>query len=132
MPYFNNVVLVGYINKRGVEVRQTSKMAVATFGITVREKWGKKVDDIHFQDCVVFGNSAEAAGKYLAAGDCVLVHGKLKTEQYEKDGKNIVRVKLMVSSWKNMSPRVEQGATPPPGDYSPDDDYQGDDYQIPF
>lgn len=129
MPYFNNVVLVGYINKRGVEVRQTSKMAVATFGITVREKWGN-VNDIHFQDCVVFGNSAEAAGKYLAAGDCVLVHGKLKTEQYEKDGKNIIRVKLMVSSWKNMSPRVEQGATPPPSDYQTDD-YQDDD-QVPF
>jgi len=91
MASFNQVTLVGNIT-REVELKHTqSGMAVANLGLAVNEKRkdasGQYVDETVFVDVTAWGRTAEVAAEYLRKGSPVLIGGRLKFDQWEKDGK---------------------------------------------
>ena len=51
-----------------------------------KTKEGEKKESTTFVQAVAWGKLAEACNEYLSKGDCVLVKGKLKYQQWEKDG----------------------------------------------
>lgn len=64
--------------------------AVANFNIAVddsyKNKAGEKVEQTEWVRCSAFDKTAEYLAKWLLKGKRVLVVGKLKTREYEKDG----------------------------------------------
>ena len=98
MASFNQVVLVGNM-VRDPEVKALNNgSSVAKFTIGMTRKWqtenGEKKEEATFVDIDSFGKTASVVEKYLRKGDPVLVEGRLKMEQWEKDGQK--RSKLMV------------------------------------
>lgn len=98
MPAFNRVVLVGNVT-RDPELRHIpSGMAVAEVGIAINDKIKKGdqwVDDVTFVDITVWGRTAEVACQYLSKGSPVLFEGRLKLEQWEKDGQKHSKLKVV-------------------------------------
>jgi single-strand DNA-binding protein len=87
---FNQVAICGNLT-RDVEVKYLqSGTAVATLGLAINEKrkqgenW---VEETIFVDVTCWGRTAEVAGEYLKKGAPVLIGGRLKFDQWEKDGK---------------------------------------------
>jgi single-strand DNA-binding protein len=95
---YNRVVLLGNLT-RDIEVKYIqSGTAVANASLAVNEKRkdnnGQWVEDVTFVDLTLWGRTAEVAGEYLSKGSPVLVEGRLKQEQWEKDGQK--RSKMIV------------------------------------
>ena len=98
MASFNRVILLGNIT-RDIEVRYLqSGMAVADIGLAVNDRRknqsGEWIEETTFVDVTLWGRTAEVAGEYLSKGSPILIEGRLKLDQWEKDGQK--RSKLSV------------------------------------
>ncbi|MAT72281.1 MAG: single-stranded DNA-binding protein [Planctomycetaceae bacterium] len=97
MASFNRVILVGNLT-RDPELRYISSgTAVSEIGLAVndRVKRGDQwVDETTFVDVTLWARTAEVANEYLSKGSPVLIEGRLKLDQWEKDGQK--RSKLRV------------------------------------
>lgn len=95
---------------RDIELKYTaSGMAIASMSVgtnerrKVNEEW---VDEPCFTDCTAFGKTAEIAGEYLSKGSFVVLEGRLKFDQWEKDGQK--RSKLGVVIDKLIMPNSKK------------------------
>lgn len=80
---------------RDVEVRYLQNgTAVCDIGIAV----GGIKDEVDFFDVTVFGQTAEYLGQYAKKGNKVSVKGRLKLDQWEKDGEKRSKVKIVADS----------------------------------
>lgn len=122
--------------------------AVANFSIACDDSYkdkqsGRKVERTEWVRCVAFGKTAEFLGEWLEKGKRVLVVGKLKTREYEKDGEKRYSTEIHVqpgteiidwperdasrqaagpSSARQPAPRQQQPAQQPAPDYDSFDD----------
>lgn len=87
----NNVSLVGRLTK-DVELRYTTKKvkAVGSFVLAVDRDARKGISEktTDFIPIVVWGKTAEFAGKYFAKGHRVALQGSIHTRMWEDDKKN--------------------------------------------
>ena len=87
----NKVILVGNLGA-DPETRYTpSGTAITTIRIATSESWkdkqtGEQQERTEWHRVKFFGRLAEIAGEYLKKGGQVYVEGRLRTEEYEKDG----------------------------------------------
>ena len=84
------------------ETRYTPQgLAVCNFAIACNNKYknksGEECEEVYFQNCVAFGNSAGFIAQYVTKGDLVFVEGRLKTEEWEdkQNGQKRTAVKCM-------------------------------------
>lgn len=95
----NKVVLVGRLTK-DPDVRYTQAadpLCITRYTLAVdrrAKKDGEQQAD--FITCVVFGRSAEFAGKYFAKGLRVSVSGRLQTGSYEKNGQKVYTTEVVI------------------------------------
>lgn len=83
---------------RDPETRQSqSGKAVTKFSVAVSDKSSKGGEHTEWFNAVCFDRTAEIAAQYLRKGAQVLVEGRLKTEEYEKDGEKRRYQSLLVS-----------------------------------
>lgn len=92
MSSINKVIVVGRVG-RDAEVRYAGNgNAVANLSVATSESWtdkgsGEKREETEWHRVVLFGKSAEIAGRYATKGALVGVEGKLKTKKWtDKDG----------------------------------------------
>jgi single-strand DNA-binding protein len=87
----NNVSLVGRLT-RNVELRYTTKKvkAVGSFVLAVDRDARKGVSEksTDFIPIVVWGKTAEFAGKYFAKGHRIALQGNIHTRMWEDEQKN--------------------------------------------
>ena len=87
----NKVILVGNLGA-DPETRYTpSGTAITTIRIATSESWkdkqtGEQQERTEWHRVKFFSRLAEIAGEYLKKGSQVYVEGRLRTEEYEKDG----------------------------------------------
>ena len=86
----NKVILVGHLGK-DPEVRYLDEnRAVANLTLATNERYndrnGNKVETTEWHNLEMWDGLAKVAEKYLKKGSLVYVEGKLKTEEWEKDG----------------------------------------------
>ena len=86
----NKVILVGHLGK-DPEVKYLDKdRAVANFSLATNERYndrnGNKVETTEWHNLEMWDGLAKVAEKYLKKGSLVYIEGKLKTDEYEKDG----------------------------------------------
>lgn len=135
MPALNQVNLVGNLT-RDPEVKYLQNgTAVCDIGLAVndRVKKGEEwVDEPVFVDVTLFGRKAEVAGEYLSKGAPVLITGKLRFEQWEKDGQKRSKLKVVADQMQMLGSRghasqerqetpqeYNQAPPPPTGDDQP-------------
>ena len=90
MASFNKVILVGNVT-RDPELRYISSgTAVTDIGLAVNDRrknaQGEWVEETTFVDVTLWGRTAEVAGEYVSKGSPLLIEGRLKLDQWEKDG----------------------------------------------
>lgn len=87
----NKVILIGNLGA-DPETRHTQAgAAITTIRIATSEAWkdkqtGEQQERTEWHRVKFFGRLAEIAGEYLRKGSQVFIEGKLRTEEYEKDG----------------------------------------------
>ena len=99
MGNVNKVFLMGNLT-REPELRSTPNGAsVCEFGMatnrTYKTKDGQQHDDTCFVDVTMWGRRGEVVAEYFHKGDPIFVEGRLKLDQWEKDGQK--RSKLTVT-----------------------------------
>lgn len=105
----NKVILVGHLGK-DPEVRYLdSDRAVANVTIATNERYtdrnGNKVEQTEWHNLEMWDGLAKIAEKYLKKGSLVYVEGKLKTEEWEKDGVKRYTTRIRVNTM-NMLDRA--------------------------
>lgn len=89
MASYNKTVLVGNLTRDPDIKRLDSGLVIASLGLAVNDRVKRNnewVDEVCFIDITYFGKTAEVCEKYLSKGSQILVEGKLRLEQWEKDG----------------------------------------------
>ena len=86
----NKVFLIGNLT-RNPEARKTGGgTSVCGFDIAVNRKFkganGEAKDEVTFVSCEAWGKTADNVCQYLSKGSQVLIEGRLKLDQWEKDG----------------------------------------------
>jgi single-strand DNA-binding protein len=112
---YNRVILIGNVT-RDIELRHVgSGTAVTDLGIAINERIKKGedwVDDTTFVDCTLWGRTAEVASEYLSKGSPVMIEGKLRFEQWEKDGQKHSRLKVVGERLQLLTKKPTDSAPP--------------------
>lgn len=100
---YNRVILGGHIT-RDVEVKAIQGgTSVAQFGIAMNRRWkdasGSDKEEVTFVDCTAWGKTGETIAKFFAKGKPILIEGRLKLEQWEKDGERRSKLTVVVESF---------------------------------
>lgn len=96
----NKVILLGRLGK-DPETREVNGTNVCKFSLATSETWkdksGQKQEKTEWHNVVIWGNQAEACGKYLKKGSQAFVEGKIEYRSYQKDDetKYITEVKAV-------------------------------------
>ena len=108
----NKVMLMGRL-AYDVDLKQTQTgLAVANMKVVTQERVDQKTTTetkMHneWHNVVAWGITAETCGKYLKAGSVVFIEGKLRTDQYEKNGVKTRTTKVVVDNIKFLKAEPE-------------------------
>ena len=123
---FNRVILMGNLT-RDPEIRYLpSGSAVADFGMAINRKYrtkdGQEGEETCFVDVSAWGRQGEVVAQYVSKGSPLFVEGRLKLDQWEKDGQKrskltvvAERVQLM-SSPRGRGGEFQDNSAPAPQD----------------
>lgn len=109
MASFNKVVLMGNMT-RDPEIKYTPNgTAVCEIGLAVNDRRkgsdGQYIDETTFVDVTCWGRTAEIVNEYLAKGSPVLIEGRLKLDQWEKDGQKRSKLRVVCENLRMISSR---------------------------
>ena len=114
MASFNRVILMGNLTK-DPEVRYTpSGTAVSDLRMAVSRRFktqdGQDRDETCFVNVTVWSRQAETCGEYLSKGSPILVEGRLKLDEWEKEGQKHSRLSVVAERVQFLgSPRNTGG-----------------------
>lgn len=104
MASLNKVLLMGNLTRDPQLSFLPSQTAVVEFGMAMSRKFKKQdgtmAEDTCFVDCQLFGKRAEVVNKYFKKGDPIFVEGRLKFDQWEKDGKKQSKLRVFVDNFE--------------------------------
>lgn len=107
----NRIVLMGRFTK-DPDVRSTGETHVARFNLAV-DRRVKGEDKADFIPCVAFGRTAEFIENYFRQGSRILVEGRLQSGSYEKDGKKVYTLDVVVENAEFCENKKAESAEPP-------------------
>lgn len=131
----NTVTLIGRLTK-DVELRYipNSGTPIANFTIAIdrdyKNKDGERETD--FIPVQLMGKIAESTAKYVAKGDLIAVNGRIRVENYEKDGEKRTFTKVAGTTVKFLNSKKEENKN---NNFDPSfvEGFQGiDDDDVPF
>lgn len=133
----NKVMVIGRLGQDPEMKYMRDGTALASFSVAVTEAWkdkqtGEMREATDWINIEVWGNSAEACGKYLSKGKLVYAEGSMKTDNWEdKDtGKKMYRTKVRADRVDFLSGKDERNEGPSaPRQSSPQEPLDDD---IPF
>lgn len=113
MASFNRVILLGNVT-RDIDLKHTQGgTAVAQIGLAVNDKrknaQGEWIEETTFVDITAWGRTAEVASEYLSKGAPVLFEGRLKLDQWEKDGQKHSKLHIVAESMQLLGSRGGDG-----------------------
>lgn len=104
MSNFNQWIGMGNLTRDPQLSYTTNQTPVVDFGLGVNRKWkkqdGEECEEVLFIECRAYGKRAEVVQKYFVKGDPIFVQGKLKLEQWDKDGVKQSRIRVIVDNFE--------------------------------
>ena len=114
---YNKVILVGNLT-RDPELRFISTgTQVASFGIATNRKFGES-QETFFGDVTAWGKLAETCDKYLKKGSKILLEGRLKTENWEHDGRKQSKTRIIAEQIRFLDSKKAVSTDGETGGYS--------------
>ena len=96
MSGYAKIIIMGRVGK-DPEIKSTKQgMTVASFSIAVSFKL-RGLEQTEWHRCTAFDRVAGTVEQYLKKGDMVLVEGRPKTGEYERDGQKHRTFEVVVS-----------------------------------
>jgi single-strand DNA-binding protein len=113
MGNLNRVFLMGNLT-RDVELKHTnSNQAVANVGIAVNRRWktpeGESREEVTFIDCEAWGKTAENMAKFFSKGRPIFIEGRLKLDQWEKEGQKFSKLRVVVEGFEFVDSKPGAG-----------------------
>jgi len=110
----NKVILVGNLGADPETRYTTSGSAITSIRIATSESWkdkqtGEQQERTEWHRVKFFGRIAEIAGEYLKKGAQVYVEGKLRTDEYEKDGVKRYSTDIIADEMQMLGGKPEGG-----------------------
>jgi len=124
----NRVILIGTLG-RDPEMRYLPNgNAVCSVSLATDEGYkdrntGQQVDKTEWHRVEAFGRLAEIMGEYLKKGSKIYIEGKLRTDEYEKDGIKRYSTKIIASEMTMLDTR-NSGDNNMGGGYAPNQGMQ--------
>jgi single-strand DNA-binding protein len=141
MASVNKVILVGHLGQDPEIRHMESGDAVANLSIATSESWtdknsGERRKKTEWHRVVIFGKTAEIAGKYLTKGSQIYIEGKLQTRKWtDKDGIDRYTTEIVLQGWggvmQMLGGKGEQRRNEQPQHLPPQTNTAGDD-DVPF
>jgi len=125
----NKVIIIGTLG-RDPEMRYLPNgNAVCSASLATDEGYkdrntGQQVDKTEWHRVEAFGRLAEVMGEYLKKGSKVYVEGKLRTDEYEKDGIKRYSTKIIVNEMTMLDSRNSGDSNNMGGGYAPNQGMQ--------
>lgn len=110
----NKVILIGSLG-RDPEMRYLPNgNAVCSVSLATDEGYkdkntGQQVDKTEWHRVEAFGRLAEIMGEYTKKGSKLYIEGKLRTDEYEKDGIKRYTTKIIANEMRMLDSRQPQG-----------------------
>jgi len=112
----NKVILIGNLT-RDVELRTAGSTQVGNMGLAVNRKWrdanGEQKEETTFVDCEAWGKTAENIARFFSKGRRIALEGRLKLEQWEKDGQKHSKMKVVVEAFHFCDSKQDASAPAP-------------------
>lgn len=137
MASLNKVLLIGRLT-RDPEKRSTpAGLTVCEIGLAMNSRYttkdGQAREEVCFVDVTVWGKTAEACAEHLRKGASVFIEGRLKLDQWEKDGQKRSRMTVVADGVQFLDQRKASApegqdlrATPAQRPCAPVDQVQND------
>jgi single-strand DNA-binding protein len=142
MKGVNKVILVGSLGADPETRYSSAGAAITNIRVAVNEQWkdkssGEMQKRTEWIRIKFFGRLAEIAGEYLKKGSQVYIEGKLRTEEYEKDGIKRYSTDVIADEMQMLGGKPDGASNPqrssgkaPAREAQPTDQFESD--EIPF
>jgi len=112
MPALNRVQLIGYLG-RDPETRLTPNgKKVCNFSVAVDRRWrnaeGETKKATDWFNVEAWGRLGEVCQEYLGKGSLVYIEGRLKVDQYEKEGEKRYATKVVALTMQMLDRKPEE------------------------
>jgi single-strand DNA-binding protein len=110
----NRVLISGNLT-RDPELRQTATgMPVLGMGVAVNDRrknatTGEWEDYPNFIDCTMFGVRAESVSRFLQKGSKVVIEGKLRWSQWEREGQKRSKIEVIIDEIEFLTRNTGEG-----------------------
>lgn len=114
MASLNKVQIIGHLGADPETRFTASGDPITGIRVAATEKWrdkqtGEMKESTEWFRVTLFGRLAEIAAEYLKKGSQVYVEGRLKTEEYEKDGIKRYATKVIAGELKMLGDPRDSG-----------------------
>lgn len=107
----NSCSFIGRAGKDPEMKTLPSGKAVVNFSIGVSRKY-KEVDETEWVNCTAFDKLAEIIGSYVKKGSQIYINGRMKTDKYQKDGKDAYITKIVVNEMQLLGSKRDGDSSP--------------------
>tara|TARA_R110000868_G_scaffold125265_3_gene331039 strand:+ start:13329 stop:13937 length:609 start_codon:yes stop_codon:yes gene_type:complete len=120
----NKVQIIGTLGRDPEMKYLPSGSAVVSVSVATDESYmdknsGQKVEKTEWHRLTAFGKVAEIIGQYLKKGSKAYFEGKLRTNEYEKDGVKRYSTEIVVNDMMMLDSNPNAGQQPQPGYQQP-------------
>ena len=105
----NQIVLVGRLvqDPEIKELENGKKVTNITLAVKRSYKNSEGIYETDFIPCIVWNEMAENAAEFCRKGDIIGIKGRLQTDTYEKDSKNITKLNIIAEKVTFLSSKKE-------------------------
>lgn len=135
MASFNKVILMGNLTRDPVLKTTPSGTSVAEIGLAMNRKYkagDEMKEEVCFVDITFWGKMAETVTQYLKKGSSLHVEGRLKFDQWEKDGQRRSKLRVVGEGFQFVGSKGDGEKTEPKKDEDPFAIDPTDEDNIPF
>lgn len=125
------VIVQGNVGRDPETRTGQSGKSVTKFSVAVSDK-GAKGEHTEWFNAVCFDRTAEIAAQYVRKGSAILLEGRLKTEDYEKDGVQKRYTSLLVSRMTLLGGKRDGASDPAPAKAAAPSQGNAADDDLPF
>jgi single-strand DNA-binding protein len=114
MANLNRVMLIGRLTRDPETRRTQGGSVVVSFGLAVnrvyrRRDSDEKVEETTFVDVEAWEKTGETFARYTRKGSQVYVEGRLRLDQWEKDGKKFSKLRVVMENFQFLDPKGAGG-----------------------
>jgi single-strand DNA-binding protein len=106
----NQCQFIGRLGKDPEQRFMSNGDAVASFSIAVGWKTKEK-EGAEWVNITAFGKLAEICTQYLTKGSQVFIQGRMKTDEYEKDGIKLYSTKIVAEKLQMLGGKSDRPAS---------------------